>query len=177
MGMTLFKVLSRERRLRRRTAGERGGIFVELAISIPILLLLVSGIIDIGLGLNEYSARLNATRMAARRIARISHSELNTSDFALASDDLTSFAEQAMEYFFTQSNLKWNDYTLSVRPRTVDGKVGIQLIVRRNTALAFFLPRNAIKACVSVVFQLENWKEVGQGPPIAPTPKGPDDDC
>ena len=50
-----------------RSAGsERGQVLVEFALIIPVLLILVLGIIDFGLGFNAWNTAQNAAREAAR---------------------------------------------------------------------------------------------------------------
>lgn len=53
-------------RRRPRLNESRGQSLVEFALALPILLLLVFGIIDFGLGLKSYISLTNATREAAR---------------------------------------------------------------------------------------------------------------
>ena len=49
---------------------ERGGIVVEFAIGVPVLLLLLSGAIDLGLALDQSSALQNAARAGAQYAMR-----------------------------------------------------------------------------------------------------------
>jgi Flp pilus assembly protein TadG len=55
---------------------ERGQNLVETAIIIPILLLLLAGVIDLGRTFSDYMSVTNATREGARRSARLPCSAL-----------------------------------------------------------------------------------------------------
>ena len=54
------------RRVRDRRGGQRGAAAVEFALVMPLLLLLVFGIIDFGLMINEKTVVANAAREGAR---------------------------------------------------------------------------------------------------------------
>jgi Flp pilus assembly protein TadG len=61
--------VGRKRRNRRRRAsddGERGAALVEFALILPVLALLIFGIIDFGLTLNDYQAVRQGVREGAR---------------------------------------------------------------------------------------------------------------
>lgn len=53
-------------RLRRRRSKERGQSLVEFAIGVPIFLLLLLGLVDVGNGVNAYLTVTSASRDAAR---------------------------------------------------------------------------------------------------------------
>jgi Flp pilus assembly protein TadG len=53
-------------RIRRRHAREDGQALVELAFVLPIVMLILFGIIDFGLALNNYNADTNLANLAAR---------------------------------------------------------------------------------------------------------------
>ena len=55
------------RALIRRVRGEHGQAMVELAFVMPILLLLLFGIVDFGLALNQQNQDTNIANIAARR--------------------------------------------------------------------------------------------------------------
>lgn len=57
-------------RPRRRDRRERGTAMVELALTLPLLMALVVGIIDVGDALNAYISVVNASRDGARLAAR-----------------------------------------------------------------------------------------------------------
>lgn len=57
---------SRLTRLRRMPRGGRGQSLVEFAMVMPLLVILIFGIIDFGMGLRSYISLSNATREGAR---------------------------------------------------------------------------------------------------------------
>ena len=59
-------VIGRVRALRRRLGGERGAELIEFALTLPILLLVVLGIIEFGFVFREYEVVTNAAREGAR---------------------------------------------------------------------------------------------------------------
>ena len=65
--------------LRRRVRSERGAELVEFALTLPLLLLVVLGIIEFGLLFQEYEVVTNAAREGAR-IAVLSNSAGYTND-------------------------------------------------------------------------------------------------
>ena len=58
--------MSRIRLLLRRRRGERGAAAVEMALILPVLLLLVGGIIDFGRAFNAQMTLTQAAREGAR---------------------------------------------------------------------------------------------------------------
>ena len=54
------------RTVRRSFGGKRGQSLVEFALILPVLMILVFGIIDFGMGLRSYISLTNATREGAR---------------------------------------------------------------------------------------------------------------
>lgn len=67
-----MKSRSNSLRIAQREFGRdrRGGIAVEFALGIPILLLLLSGVIDLGVALNQSSSLSNAARAGAQYAMR-----------------------------------------------------------------------------------------------------------
>ena len=55
-----------QRRKGRRSTGERGQSFVELALTLPVLLLLLVGLVEVGNALNAYITVVDAGRDGAR---------------------------------------------------------------------------------------------------------------
>jgi hypothetical protein len=64
----------------KRKQGERGQGLVEMAIMLPILLLLLIGIMEIGYGLRDYLIVLNASREGCRYAARGRYSDQRVSE-------------------------------------------------------------------------------------------------
>jgi Flp pilus assembly protein TadG len=50
----------------RKRRGERGQSLVELALTLPVLLLLLVGVVEVGNGLNAYLTVVDAAREGAR---------------------------------------------------------------------------------------------------------------
>ncbi len=63
---TIFQCLTSRRR---PPARERGQSLVELALTLPILLLIMAGTLEIGMYYNEYLSLVDATRESARYLA------------------------------------------------------------------------------------------------------------
>jgi len=59
----------RERATRHKSRRERGQSLVEFALVLPIMMILIFGIIDFGMGLRSYISLTNATREGARYAA------------------------------------------------------------------------------------------------------------
>jgi Flp pilus assembly protein TadG len=66
----LSKKIRAKARLRRMVPDERGGVIVEFAIGVPVLLLLLSGAIDLGLALDQSSSLRSAARAGAQYAMR-----------------------------------------------------------------------------------------------------------
>lgn len=70
-------------RLRRRVRSERGAELIEFALTLPLLLLVVLGIIEFGFLFQEYEVVTNAAREGAR-IAALTNSAGYTNDEVVA---------------------------------------------------------------------------------------------
>lgn len=82
----------------------RGGIALEFAIALPILMLLIQGIIGLGSALHEYAVLSEAVRVAARAAA----SERDASD-------ICAFAEQTFAATLAQHRIDPAQYDLQHR--------------------------------------------------------------
>jgi Flp pilus assembly protein TadG len=77
--------------LRRRVRSERGAELIEFAMTLPLLLLLVLGIIEFGFLFQEYEVVTNASREGARIAALMPSAGYSTDDVkARVSDYLTA---------------------------------------------------------------------------------------
>lgn len=76
----MFKRLRNKDRLRGLPTDERGGVIVEFAIGVPVLLLLLSGAIDLGLALDESSSLRSAARAGAQYGMRFPNDTSGISD-------------------------------------------------------------------------------------------------
>lgn len=90
------------RNRRRRVEGEGGQALVEIALVMPLLLLLITGLIQLGIMLSDYSTLVNAARQGARALA-LGTTRLNdpcdpavaqamtsaSGDFTIPSSDIT----------------------------------------------------------------------------------------
>ena len=68
------------RRLHRRVRSERGAELIEFALTLPLLLLLVLGIIEFGFLFQEYEVVTNAAREGARLAALIPSAGYTTNE-------------------------------------------------------------------------------------------------
>ncbi len=93
------------RRLRRRVRSERGAELIEFALTLPLLLLLVLGIIEFGFLFQEYEVVTNAAREGARLGALIPSAGYTAGE-----------AEARIDDYLTASGL---DLTRATPPRTV----------------------------------------------------------
>ena len=79
------------RRVRRRVRSERGAELIEFALTLPLLLLLVLGIIEFGFLFQEYEVVTNSAREGARLAALIPSAGYTTDEAkARATDYLTA---------------------------------------------------------------------------------------
>ena len=79
------------RRLRRRVRPERGAELIEFALTLPLLLLLVLGIIEFGFLFQEYEVVTNSAREGARLAALIPSAGYTTAEAtARVTDYLTA---------------------------------------------------------------------------------------
>lgn len=62
-------------KIRKKTEGERGQALAEFALVIPVLLILLVGIVEIGYGLNSYLTVVDSARDGARLGAKGSASD------------------------------------------------------------------------------------------------------
>lgn len=80
----------------------RGGIIAEFALTLPILILLVQGVISFGLGFREYAVVVDAVRAAARGAAG---NRTTTSPCAISTQIFTRSLQQY--------GVNSSDYTLN----------------------------------------------------------------
>ena len=87
----LFKVERCEFMFIKRLASEKGQSIVETALILPIIILILTGIIDFGLLFNNYLVITNASREAARKAA------VGSSDYEIKNlvTNITSTLEQS----------------------------------------------------------------------------------
>lgn len=134
-----------------RSADSRGGIVAEFALTLPILILLVQGVISFGLGFREYAVVVDAVRASARGAA----ANRTTTSPCTISDQI--FSRSLQQYGVTPS-----DYTLSHGKYRFDitatgTKEWFYLLnVRRNTTpLMGFLFDWVFSSQVESVFMFE----------------------
>ena len=63
------KLLDRIRKLRVMVKDERGGTLAEMALTLPVLLVLLAGVSEIGRYFNSYTTLAKSTRAAARYLS------------------------------------------------------------------------------------------------------------
>ena len=133
------------------SADSRGGIIAEFALTLPILILLVQGVISFGLGFREYAVVVDAVRASARGAA----ANRTTTSPCTISDQI--FSRSLQQYGVTPS-----DYALSHRKYRFDitatgTKEWFYLLnVRRNsTPVMGFLFDWAFSSQVESVFMFE----------------------
>jgi len=63
------KLLDRFRKLRRLLKDESGGTLAEMALTMPVLILLLAGVSEIGRYFNSYTTLVKSTRAAARYLS------------------------------------------------------------------------------------------------------------
>lgn len=91
----------------RSRRGERGQSLVEFALTLPLLLLLLLGTIDLGMGFRTYIALTNAAREGVRWIS------LNPSDVPNAIDRVN---QEAGHIGLSVASIGNDGYTVSVTP-------------------------------------------------------------
>jgi Flp pilus assembly protein TadG len=103
--------MSRSRSMWRREGGERGQAFVELALVLPVLLLLLLGVIQFGNVFRDYIALTDATRVGARQASVSRSIQPATNRIPLVVAKVQRAAV----------NLKTTQMTVTVTPVKVDG--------------------------------------------------------
>jgi Flp pilus assembly protein TadG len=104
-------IMSRSRSTWRREGGESGQAFVELALVLPVLLLLLLGVIQFGNVFRDYIALTDATRVGARQ-ASVSRSILP------ATNRIPLVVAKVQR---AAVNLNTTNMTVTVTPVKVDG--------------------------------------------------------
>jgi Flp pilus assembly protein TadG len=99
------------RRAVRRTRGERGQAYVEFALILPVLLLLVMGIIQFGNAFRTYITLTDATRVGGRQAAVSLSIQPESSRVPMI--------EQKMHQ--AAASLDPDKMTITVDPKDVDG--------------------------------------------------------
>lgn len=97
--------------MRKQSSRERGQAFVELALVLPILLLLLLGVVQFGTVFRDYIALTDATRVGARQAAVSRSIQPDTSRIPLVVAKVQRAAV----------NLDPNKLTVTVTPVKVDG--------------------------------------------------------
>ncbi len=75
----------------RRQPGERGQSLVELTLFLPILLLLLVGLVEIGVLVNSYIAALDSSRAAARYVSPLDPFQTRCNPFGQGTTEWISF--------------------------------------------------------------------------------------
>jgi Flp pilus assembly protein TadG len=104
-------IMRTPRLTRSRRSGESGQAFVELALVLPILLLLLLGVIQFGNVFRDYIALTDATRVGARQAAVSRSIQPDANRIPLV---ITKVQRAAV-------NLDTNQMTVTVTPVKVDG--------------------------------------------------------
>jgi Flp pilus assembly protein TadG len=102
------------RRAVRRTRGERGQAYVEFALILPVLLLLVMGIIQFGNAFRTYITLTDATRVGGRQAA--------VSRSIQPASARVPLIEQKMHD--AAANLDPAKMVITVDPKDIDGTAG-----------------------------------------------------
>jgi Flp pilus assembly protein TadG len=97
--------------VRRRGTGERGQALVELALVLPLMLLLLLGIVQFGTVFRDYIALTDATRVGARQAAVSRSIQPDTSRIPLVVSKVQKAAV----------NLNPTKMTVTVTPVKIDG--------------------------------------------------------
>lgn len=88
-----------------RPARQRGGVVVEFALLLPLMLTLLAGIFEIGRAFWYYDALSNATRNAARAISASNKATIATAAIPAAKAQLADAAASAGIPSFSSSNV------------------------------------------------------------------------
>ncbi len=89
---------------------EQGNVFIELAISIPFLLTLLSGVVELGSEMNERAILLRGAQNVARTIVRTKATEISQQPLLL------SVATETACNYISEAGLNTEDFSLSISP-------------------------------------------------------------
>lgn len=141
-------------------AKQRGGALIEFLIFLPVVLVLISGVIDVTIGINEYTNQLAAGRAVARTVSRatIERPELNNAEIILP------FAIATSEFFLTQNRLNPQDFKIDSSIKKITNHDGmatfgylIGLSIRRKPqGIVSFLRSFMVSQCTAVSFRIES---------------------
>ena len=132
----------RNRKPNRSLLGERGGSMVEFLISIPFLLTLIIGLIDIGRGMREYFLLKNAVSSGAERAMSLADLPSGSEFFSLTAPGCTSgphdsnheLVHQRVESLIGLQNLALTSPCISSQLSTTSGTSSDNTVKVRATA-------------------------------------------
>ncbi len=175
MTKKIFKTRSRFR-LASTQHAERGSVFMEAVLAVPVLLLIAGGIIDYGLVLRENAVIVSAARAGARAAAGATITDgQNYSDGPNVF--LCVLAKQASKKFLSESGLSSDDFRIEATAELIDAGLdeggslielpGIRVTVGHEQPRWFFMWRNATQVSSSNIFATESGStpDCGGGPP------------
>lgn len=149
------------RRLRSRA--ERGGALIEFALSLPLLIILISGSTDYGLLLKEHSVMVEAAYAGARAASQ--------QPAGVAPADIASTAELTAAMFIQQARLDPLDYSIQVHPVSIPVAFGspapaVQVtLTRQGQGRAPFLRFSGFTSCVKSIAVLQSGEVLPSMPP------------
>ena len=134
-----------------------GMVMVEMAISTLLLVLIASGIIDYGRGLNEHAVMVDAARSAALAAATVSVPSSAGLSATAVSSHVSYVANKIAELELEDAGYDLSTYSISIRAvdvvpgTTATIEPGIKVSISRPAAGRFrLLPQSAFSSCVSV---------------------------
>lgn len=125
---------------------QKGNVIIEMALVIFVGIILISGIADYGLALQEHSVMVDAARMSARAAGNAPSSASG----GLIKDSAIQFAGQFMSRF----NYQPNDYAYTVSSLSQNGILTVKVTVERRTNRFAFLVNSSFPSCASAAFQV-----------------------
>ncbi len=137
------------RRLLARGRSNSGGAIIEFALSLPLLIVLLSGSTDYGLMLKEHAAMVEAAYSGARAA---SQQPIGTSQ-----TDLTSTAQFTAQTMLQQARLNPADYLIQVHPLSINLEHGpsaqaVQVTISRGgDGRSVILTSSGVSSCVKSV--------------------------
>lgn len=144
---------------RYKTFNNKGGVLIEFVIFLPVILTLISGIINVAIGLNEHTTQLSVGRAVARTVSRTIAEKQITQE-----NDIKSLVESTSDLLLRENRFNPDNFEKNFLIRKISDETGFESygyllgvsIKRKPEGLLSFLRNFTIASCTAISFRIES---------------------